>query len=353
MVSSVDSQELTLQFVDTHDPGAHVAPAGALAQSVEALQRLVNLLAMLHEGRTPGKRMRPSVDLQRRYRLVCELPQPGSYQLPVRLDGAALLGPSDADRVMKQLTAVLAAGSAGDAGAFEAAVPDSTWQRFLLDAMERLPPHPQFGVNLTIAQFDKPVCDTTQLRGFTERLLRAPTNSERSALVGRLTEIDFEKHTVTLRHRDSKQALSCSYSEAVELSLLEHPREDVVVFGIMTRGVEGHIKSIDQVDHIEPVDLSPFEIRQIPLKSGFLLAKEALSVDVDFDEDAVMYEIEYPQLTISTFGNTRAALEEAFLAEIAMLWGRFALADDSALTRTAQALKSRLLSSFEEAPNAA
>ena len=36
--------------------------------------RLVHLTAMRREGRLPGRRIRPSGDLQARYRLFCDIP---------------------------------------------------------------------------------------------------------------------------------------------------------------------------------------------------------------------------------------------------------------------------------------
>jgi hypothetical protein len=41
------------------------------------------LTAMRREGRTPGRRIRPSADLQARYRLFCDAPLPGSFISPV------------------------------------------------------------------------------------------------------------------------------------------------------------------------------------------------------------------------------------------------------------------------------
>jgi hypothetical protein len=69
------SDELLLRFYEPEAPGSHWVSAAALAQALDALQRLVHLTAMRLEGRTPGRRIRPSADIQARYRLICELPK--------------------------------------------------------------------------------------------------------------------------------------------------------------------------------------------------------------------------------------------------------------------------------------
>lgn len=352
MGSPDENHAFTLRFVDTNRPDVHAAPAGAVAQSLGALQRLVLLLAMRREGHTPGKRVRPPTWLQQRYRLVLDVPTPGSFQLPVRLEGAELLSPDDGLRISDELDRVLTAGQNEDEAAFATAVPDQTWQRFLLDAMERLAPHAQYGVDLTLFRGGHPLCDAGRLKPFADRLLRAPTNEERTAIVGKLVEIDFESKSVTLKRRQTLEAIKCSYSEAVELSLLEHPREDVVVFGVMTRDSEGEIKKVNEVDHIEPVDLSAYHIGSLLHGEEKIMAVEQIFVSVDFDEDDVLYLAQIERLGLSTFAETREQLESAVRDELSMLWREYALAEDNELTRSAQTLKRRMLEVFSAVDHA-
>ena len=100
---------LSLRFYEPAKPGAHTVPAAALAQSLDALQRVIHLLAMRQEGRAPGRRIRPSAELQARYQLVCELPGPGSFVAPVHIAGAGLLSTTEIPAVMGELSKVLAA----------------------------------------------------------------------------------------------------------------------------------------------------------------------------------------------------------------------------------------------------
>lgn len=346
MSSPDENQALTLQFVDTNFPEAHFAPAGAVAQSMEALQRLVLLLAMRREGHTPGKRIRPSADLQKRYRLVLGVPEPGSLMLPVRMARAQVLFEPQVPEVLSDLGALLAAGEGDDAEAFRRTVSDETWQRVILDALERLAPHPNFGVELTLAQSGRPICHAARLRNFSERLLRAPSASGRQAIVGTLSEISFEQRRMKVRHRSSKRVLTCYYEDEVEASLLEHPRDDVIIFGIMSLNGAGEVEQINQVDHIEPVDLSPVTVSELLHGNEWIKARQVLNAVVEFNEDEILYEASIEELGLATFAETRELLESAISDELSMLWRRYALADDDALTKKAQALKRRMLASF-------
>src|SRR5271165_4699021 len=63
----------------------HAVPAAELARALEGFQRIVHLIGMRLEGRTLGRRARPSQEIQRRFALICEPSRRGSYEQPVRL----------------------------------------------------------------------------------------------------------------------------------------------------------------------------------------------------------------------------------------------------------------------------
>lgn len=135
-------EQLSLRFYEPGCPHAHTVPAIALAQSLDSLQRLIHLLAMRREGRIPNRRIRPSTEIQERYRLVCELPKPGSYLTPVRIEGHGLLGPTEIPVVIDELTNVLTAVGKASEADLEVSISDETWRRFALEALERLVPPP-------------------------------------------------------------------------------------------------------------------------------------------------------------------------------------------------------------------
>lgn len=353
-MTSAPDHSLTLRFFDPQQPDVHTAPASALAQSLDALQRLVHLIAMRRDGRTPGRRIRPSADIQSRYRLVCELPRPGSFVSPVRVEGTDLLGPADRAAVQGNLEAILGAVGANDAAAFHAVAPDETWRRFYLEALDRLVPPPSTGVELEIARAGRPLLETSRSRPFVERLVRAPTHKAlRGAVVGEFRKIDFARREITIHHAGTAKALTCVYEDHVEQSLLEHPRDLLLVFGTVTRDAEGRPASIEDVDHIEPVDLAPIAIERVTIGDKAIVPAEPLSADVTFDEADAVYLAEVEALDVSVFAETRELLAAAIHDDLAVLWSRYACAADDKLTPAAQALKERVRAAFAEAADGA
>lgn len=133
------------------------------------------MIAMRHDGRTPGRRIRPSADIQNRYRLVCEPAQAGSYIAPVRIEGAGLLASVDTEGVFGDLKALLEAVGEEDEAALAAVAPDEVWRRFYLEALDRLSPPPISGTELEITHAGKSVLRTPESRIFVERLVRSTT----------------------------------------------------------------------------------------------------------------------------------------------------------------------------------
>jgi hypothetical protein len=306
--------KLKLRFYDPKEPNAHSTVASALAQSLEALQRLVHLVAMRREGRAPGKR--PSADIQARYRLICDLPQCGSYISPVRVEGADLLAREGTHAVVVEIDALLSAIGASN-------------ERALC-------------VELEIMRGARILIDTIYARPFVERLARASSRkSVRGSVIG-----DFLKQEITIRHRETGRDLSCLYESHVEESLLDHPRDLLLVFGTVTRDADGRPLSIEDVDHIEPVNLDPEAIEEIIADNLRIVPLEPISAGVSFDEEDAVYIASISSLAVSVFAERRDSLREALRDEIVILWKRYASAPDDKLTRAARALKRRVLEAF-------
>lgn len=346
---------LLLRFYEPKRPDVHSTAASVLAQSLEALQRLVYLVAMRRNGRTPGRRIRPSVEFQSQYRLVCDVPETGSYRSPVRVEGGGLFAPEEARNVVKEIETILTAIGKSDEDAFVMAVQDETWRQYYLDALTRLSPHASTRIELEISHIKGNILvDTAGARPFIDRLARAPSRvSVRGSLIGEFKRIDFMRQEITVRHRQTGRDLCCNYKPHVEESLLDHPRDLLLVFGTVTRDPEGMPVSIDSVDHIEPVNLESEEIEAVIVGNLRVVPKEKISAEVSFDETDAVYIAAIPELGISVFSEKREDLRDALNDEITLLWKRYAAAPDEKLTRAAQALKQRMLDAFHGENNAA
>jgi hypothetical protein len=349
MMARKSSEHLLLRFYAPKTPNTHTVSAVALAQSLEALQRLVLILAMRHEGHAPGQRIRPSVDTQARYQLLCELPVVGSFMAPVRIAGAALLSPSDIPAVTTELVRLLTAIGNRSEADLEASIPDETWRRFALDALERLSPPVSTGVELEILNGKAPVFSTVLARPFVERVIRAPTRHKApGAIVGTFKRIDFVKREITLRHLASSREISGGYSDYVEQALLENPRALLIAYGTIVRNAQGRPISIDTIERIEAVNLDPMRITEFTLGNSTILAREPVQADVTFDEADAIFEAELASLKIKVFSESFSGLRDAVLDELAVVWQRYAQEHNSKLTEQALVLKKRMLDAFKE-----
>jgi len=345
---------LLLRFYEPKRPDVHSTAASVLAQSLDALQRLVYLVAMRRDGRIPGRRIRPPAEFQSRYRLICNLPVPGSYVSPVRIEGVGLLSQEETTAVANEIDVVLTAIGKIDENAFVAAVPDEIWRRYYLDTLARIAPNASSGVELEISDKERILVNTSSARPFIDRLARAPSRvSVRGSLVGEFKRIDFMRQEITILHKETGRELGCRYEQHVEESLLDHPRDLLLVFGTVTRDADGRPQSIDSVDHIEPVNLDPEEIEPVIVGNIQVIPKEKISAEVSFDETDTVYIATIPALGISVFAEKREGLREALDDEIALLWKRYAAASDEKLTRASQALKQRMLDAFRGGVHAA
>lgn len=354
MMATSEVDPLQLRFVDQDDPEGHFVSVAAFVQALEALQRLTFVLAMRREGRTPGKRVRPSADIQQRYRLICQLPAEGSFISPVRVQGAELLGAAESSAIMSQLHDVLVAAGQESETDLRRLVPDRQWRRFVLESIESMAPRPNHKTDLHIYSGKTRLISAKRARAFAERVLKSPEpGKERSAIVGTLKEIDFERQLFKIRHEESARIVSAFYDPSIEESLLEHPRDALVLFGVITLNADGLIESISDVDHVEEFDRIPIQITSVNLAGEQTLnAIESVFAAVGFDEEGALYTAVVPEINVDVFSENREELEELVAEEIAILWNHYAEAPDQSLTTAAQALKRRLLARFRKDENA-
>jgi hypothetical protein len=198
------------------------------------------------------------------------------------------------------------------------------------------------------------LCSGETVHTFVERASRqAQQKQGRAAVVGDLKKIDFLANQMTLRHNATGRELVCSYEPEVEATLLEHPREPILVFGLVTRDTQGNPQSIDAVDHIEPVDLLNIALTKVTVGDGAIESREPLSASVTFNENGVVYEAAIEPLSIFTFAETREELETAIQDELAAAWSIYTAEPDERLTQGAKVLKERLKETLRKVPNAA
>lgn len=81
-----------------------------------------------------------------------------------------------------------------------------------------------------------------------------------------------------------------------------------------------------------------------------VLAREDISAPVSYDQNEAIFTAEIASLRLTVHAETRSELDDAIADELALVWKRYAKADDAKLTPAAKVLKDRMLAAFREEP---
>jgi len=99
------------------------------------------------------------------------------------------------------------------------------------------------------------------------------------------------------------------------------------------------------------IDLSPIEFDYIDYEDKRLRFKKRLVLTPNLDESGQLYVVNHPEFDLETFAYTRQEIIDGIKSDIRFLWNGYAKAADEVLTKDAQELKQKLLSSIEEIIN--
>lgn len=357
VVSGLVAPTHELRFVGRADE--QVVPANVLAETLQATQRTVHLLAMATRGQSLGRRARISQDIERAFPVLCMLPQPGSYIAPIQIGDplSGLLSSLEAERVTSDFDAVLEAAEAGDAVKLREVVPDSRWREAVTDAVARMLPRPSSGFSLLVNSGLRHrtfalSAARQRIEGLTTRPLN---NSATRAVIGYLQAIDFGGRKLRLRHPMTNRTFDCVYAarDDFEPVLLENPRELIQVVGEVELDANDHPIQVVEVSDIRPVDLEPFVLSDFYAGVITVHPINERLLRPCLDETQQFFLLEDGELGIDLADETRAGLEDALRHLLPLLWRNYAQADDAVLTGDARLLKQRLLATFTETPSAA
>jgi len=327
----------------------HSVPGSALAQAIQALQRSVHLLAMAHEGRDLGQRLRISYELERKYALVFKLPDKGGYDIPYIIGNTAgtLFDPNDVAVVTEQHQAVLAAVQANDTPALKRLIPLALIRRQVAAALKDMQPPARMGLVVSIEDYRQ------------QKLLDGRTASERLApilnepvtpsvhprlVTGRLDALDFQRRSLELQLPTGRR-LECSYNEDYEPVLLENRREWIQVRGEAVLDENDQLKALNNITEILEVDDSPVAVDALTVDGTTLAAAKPLIFPVEFDPEEGFYTATGAFHMLVT-GGTRAEIEAAVAEALAILWHEYVLADSDDFSADALSLRDELIGAF-------
>jgi len=327
-------------------------PAAALVQSAQALQRLVHLLAVAHEGRDVRERLRVGRELELKYAVVFRMPEEGGYDIPYTIGNAAvsLLAPEDVEIVTNQFLDSLKAFRDGDVASFRRVIPSAGVRRQYVTTLKNMQPPSRMGlvVSLEDARREK-MLDGRMIATRITQFAGEPVipSIQPRVVTGRLEAIDFQARNLTLALPSGKR-LTCSYGEDFEPVLLENPREWIQVRGEGVIGEDDLLKALDNVTEIAEVDASPVVVESLIIDGRSIATNTPLSFDVEFSPDEGVYTAS-GVFHVFVAGETRLEIESAVIETLMFLWREYVMADPSTLSADAVDLRDELQNTFSRA----
>lgn len=329
-------------------------PVSVLIQTLESAQRAIWLIALASEQKDVRLRARIPAEIEQRYQLKCETPEPGSYILPAFVESTQprLATMDQVEAVLTRMEDVARALQSHDRELVATYLPDSSIRKRVVDAFQKLAPKAGSGWRLDFSRNGTTVrMDDGWQRSVRRMYAPAETEPERETVNGELIQVHFADRQITIQPIGSTLQLKVTYPEAMEDFLLENRREVIQVTGRVSRNEDGELKSIFDPESIAPLDLSPLEIDEVESDGLRLRFQQTARFEPHLDEENSQFlRIEDARLGVDIFAGTVSDLIEELASDLIALWREYAKAPDAELAPKALDLKFRLLEALEEVP---
>lgn len=354
-MTNPDAKTAFSLHIETGTDNGDAVPAAVLAQILISAQRSFELIGVYVEGRTIQQRARISAATRSRFQLVCRLPEPGCYAVPIELGGNDLLA-EHTMAAMDMFKKIIGGIAKQDFEAINKALPDVSLRHRLLEAIRGMTPRADAKWSLKL--WDAENIEFGELNTGSEAIIRSAIvppeeQAESQVVTGYLTNINFTKRIVTIIYPPTQREMDCVYDDAIEDLLFENRRDLIQVTGLMVLDDAGVPKRITNVNDIRELDLSPLVVDTVKLGKWVLKAKQSITLEPTTDETKQLICVTHAELGIDAFARTRDALVSELNEQIGMLWQEYALAEDDALDGIAIKMKHALLAAFSEVTHGA
>ena len=349
--TSITSPPAFTLYIDDGAPEAHRVASSVLVSILENSQRAFELIGLYLEGRPVKERATVPAAIRRRFQLVCNLPHPGSFAVPIAVEdlsgGLSFLEPREkALEIFKRLTVGI---FARDQQAILNALPDQRLLRRVLEAIKGMAPRADAKWRLRLSDASDLLFAEFNLNTipFIQETIVPQEEREASRIVtGELKSIDFTARKFVIIYPPTNHELDCIYEDAVEDLLIENRRDLVQVTGRVLLDDTGQPKQIIDVNDIRDVDLSPMVVERVRYGDLSLRATVPVLLEPIMDASKQLLCVERADLGIDAFAPTREDLLAELNEQVAMLWREYALADDEILDAEAHHLKRALLDAW-------
>jgi hypothetical protein len=289
--------------------------------------------------------------IEKHFPVRCLVPKQGSYALPLLIGNSDdLVSPQEVQNVVASVLACIDGLFHGDESPFHA-LRNPRYRIRVLDAFRTMLPKAGSPWKLGLKGSTQTEIllsgeDARKVSVLKERLRRQEVVAQ--TITGYLQAMEFENHRVTILYPENNRELECFYDTEWEPELIEARRGLVQVTGTVVVDADDLPLRISAVENIEPLEMSDFEVREVPWHGKRLIFNEPLLLALELTDSKQHLILKDDVFHIHVIAPTREDLLAELHEQIGVLWSEYALEDDGALSDAARALKLRLLSAIRE-----
>jgi hypothetical protein len=325
------------------------APAEAVIDSLNAIQRMVYIIGMSAEGRGLGQRLKPSSKVKREYAVICRAPEFGSHLQPFTVASQGGVFTPAAVEARERLLEALKAFDSGDENRIAATLPNARERWFLADAAKGLLPHEESGLQVMVRAGSRGpfAFSADRARDVITRYRSGPVpEADQEEIIGKVQTINYSQ-TILVVKPTNNRSIRLDYPMQLESLIQKNVRQRVRLFGKPKLNNVGDITSFENL-----ISISEIEGRIDPIskfKSGrqILHTNRPLSLPISFEFDTRLFTFRDNVLGIDAFSEQYDSIREIVLEELDILWRNYALAPQGELALDARALKSALTTRFK------
>lgn len=343
----------TIRLTNDQD-GIHEVPADLLVRALSGMQQLVYLVATVQEHHKIGTRFRIPQDIQQRYSLSCQLPQAGSYAMPIAL-GRGIIDRSlftNYTELFDKIERLFQAIQESNLALLLETLQDSKIRNRALREVRKLLPKAGEGWKFGFQYPDRPevlLIPDTAIATIDRELAQDTPEDMVMTVTGELIRIDFDKRTVVLRYPPTHREIECVYVDELEETMLENRRGFIQATGRFTLDDEGNPIQLTDVTQVQPVNLSPIVLKVVHWQGREFQFSQPLILNPSLDEDSSqLYVVEDAALTLLAYAQTREQLLQEIAEQLAFMWDAYAVAPEDELARDAMQLRQQLVGRMEE-----
>ncbi len=330
----------------------HAVPVDVLVQSLTGMQKLIYLFAYDSKGKRLNKKLRVTDEIADKYKLVCMVPEKGSYAIPLRIATPAgqLFQLPEVKDLLNQVQSFFEALASTDSKKAREQFKDSTLYRRALQEVRTFIPKADdtwsIGFSLQGGASES-VLGRNVSKAISEWTLSGDSSDSITTITGELTGIFFDERKVVVKYHPTQREIDCLYDEDLEELMIENRRQLIQVTGRFTLNSDGHPIKLTDVSNLEPLDLSPITLDEFDYNGKTFRFKETLSLQVELDDTEQVLLCAKDDLGIDVFAITRDELVSGLEQQIEFLWKEYVQDEHSMFSDDASRLRKNLLAALE------